>query len=135
MSFDLLEPLAACLPLNVSCVRAGIETCEVSDGCTFHPVRFHDVTVGGIVLNALTGSARHDLMCTDLRACADWANSYASKIHSTDEMFEARVPASVCSKPFSVVGSIDPDSIRRWHLAVSMSELNEVELIEEFCYS
>jgi len=72
VSADLAAPLAACLPVEKSCTQRGSYlTCVPQDSrCPFRPIRFEDVTVGGILLHHLTGMKRIDLSCRQL-GCVD----------------------------------------------------------------
>uniref|UniRef100_A0A7S3E7G3 Uncharacterized protein n=2 Tax=Rhodosorus marinus TaxID=101924 RepID=A0A7S3E7G3_9RHOD len=143
ISWSLMKSMADCLPEDPSCAYRGFASCRVPRACAFRPIRFPDVTLGGIVMGATAGTGGQlNLDCGENdQNCKDIEFNY--RMHTMvnlDNFVHSLNKAELCGRANPnrellplVVRVKSARTMRRLHVLVTALEEKDTDLIEHVC--
>eukprot|EP00190_Bangiopsis_sp_CCMP1999_P003728 CAMPEP_0198731560 /NCGR_PEP_ID=MMETSP1475-20131203/30650_1 /TAXON_ID= ORGANISM="Unidentified sp., Strain CCMP1999" /NCGR_SAMPLE_ID=MMETSP1475 /ASSEMBLY_ACC=CAM_ASM_001111 /LENGTH=341 /DNA_ID=CAMNT_0044494537 /DNA_START=113 /DNA_END=1139 /DNA_ORIENTATION=- len=119
VSSDLTATLAACVPPDPGCVKDGsFADCDTSECCAFQPLRFEDVTAGGIVYNSLTGSKVLNPDCAE-KACLQLRKKMIALYYKDNNRFinEPYKYPKACTEQFLTMHRVTPAEMEEYYSA------------------
>jgi len=133
LSWDLVKPIGQCVPDDVRCYKAGYASCRIPDCCRFQPLRFPDVTLGGIALSAITGHLRFDLSCNAESNCTKYVTTLYQQFSLSNKFLEKQADKTMCHREFFTFAGANEVEMRTYHTALSANDQNYPYILDRLC--